>query len=409
MQENLTLRFGIRNVKFEPNKSYLFLKLSINHDQKRIGLRIKVDTESWSQNQQCVLGKSNQAKLINQELELVKTRIRTVYNDLRFKNGNVTVQQVININNGQSIDGDTHTLLTIFDIHNKKATELKGIKYAKSTVVRYHTTRRHVAEFVKSNYKTDDIALKKLNFRFLEDLNHYFLTVRRCNHNSTVKYIRCVKSIVKLAMQYEWIEKDPFINYKQSLLEVKRGHLTEDELRAIESLQLETVRLEIVRDLFVFCCYTGLAYADAASLKPKQIVTYPDGHLWINTHRKKTDGKSHIPLFRKAEIILEKYLNNPKCDVIGTVLPFRSNASMNQTLKEIAILAGIDKNISMHLARHTFATTVTLNNDVPIETVSSMLGHKNIRATQIYARILDKKIDNDMKVLRAKLEVDLND
>ena len=160
MQENLTLRFGIRNVKFEPNKSYLFLKLSINHDQKRIGLRIKVDTESWSQNQQGVLGKSNQAKLINQELELVKTRIRTVYNDLRFKNGNVTVQQVINLNNGQSIDGDTHTLLTIFDIHNKKATELKGIKYAKSTVVRYHTTRRHVAEFVKSNYKTDDIALK---------------------------------------------------------------------------------------------------------------------------------------------------------------------------------------------------------------------------------------------------------
>jgi site-specific recombinase XerD len=409
MQENLSIRFGIRIIKSEQNKASIYLLLSIKADRKNIGLRIKIDTDSWCQNEQVVRGKSNEVKLINEELELIKTRYRTIFNDLRFRNGNVTVQQVININNGNSLDGDTHTLLTIFDIHNKKACELEGIKYASSTIVRFKTTRCHVADFIKSNYNASDILLKKLNFRFLEELNHYFLTVRKCNHNTTVKYIRGVKAVVKLAMQYEWLDRDPFINYKQSLIEVKRGHLTEDELKIIETMEFDSPRLETVRDLFVFCCYTGLAYTDAARLEPKQIVTYPDGHLWINTHRKKTDGKSHIPLFRKAEIILEKYLNNPKCDVTGTVLPYRSNANMNLQLKEIAKLAGIEKNISMHLARHTFATTVTLNNDVPIETVSAMLGHKNIRATQIYARILDKKIDNDMKILRAKLEGDLTD
>ncbi|MFN6014292.1 MAG: site-specific integrase, partial [Flavobacteriales bacterium] len=154
---------------------------------------------------------------------------------------------------------------------------------------------------------------------------------------------------------------------------------------------------------FVFCCYTGLAYVDVSKLKPSNIITYPDGTLWINLSRTKTDVDSHIPLLPKAVEIIEKYKGHPETDIKGTVLPIRSNVKFNAYLKEVADLCGIEKNLTTHLARHTFATTVTLNNDVPIETVSKMLGHKNLKTTQIYAKVLDKKVGADMKILQEKL------
>jgi len=206
-----------------------------------------------------------------------------------------------------------------------------------------------------------------------------------------------------LGIDYGWISKDPFFGFKQSLKEVKRGHLLDDELERLENTEISNKRIEVIRDMFVFCCYTGLAYVDVSKLKPSNIITYPDGTLWINLSRTKTDVDSHIPLLPKAVEIIEKYKGHPETDIKGTVLPIRSNVKFNAYLKEVADLCGIEKNLTTHLARHTFATTVTLNNDVPIETVSKMLGHKNLKTTQIYAKVLDKKVGADMKILQEKL------
>lgn len=290
-----------------------------------------------------------------------------------------------------------------FDLHNKRAAALEGKGYAHNTIVRFNTTRDHVANFLKVTYKQNDIDLSKLNFKFIEEVHDYFVASKQCCHNTSVKYIRIIKKIAKLAIQYGWLDKDPFINFKQSLDEVNRGHLLESELDLLEELILFKYKDQRVRDLFIFCCYTGLSYCDAAALSQDQIVVYPDGELWINIHRKKTGGKTHIPLLDKAITILEKYKNDPECDVKGTLLPFVSNARMNKTLKVLAKMAGINKNITSHQGRHTFSTTITLNNDVPLETVSQMLGHRSVKTTQIYAKVLDKKTDKDMKLLKEKL------
>ena len=400
---NFSIRFLVKALKSDPNKSFLYLRLSLRKEKKEIALKIKVNPELWNQQQQCMDGKSESSKVINNEIEMIKTRLRKIYNDLRFQNGEAKMDEVLNVYLGNNRLHGKHSLLEIFDIHNKRAAALEGKGYAHNTIVRFNTTRDHVANFLKVTYKQNDIDLSKLNFQFIEEVHNYFVVSKKCCHNTSVKYIRIIKKIIKLAIQYEWLDKDPFINFKQSLDEVPRGHLSERELDLLEELILVKYKDQRVRDLFIFCCYTGLSYCDAASLRQDQIVVYPDGELWINIHRKKTGGKTHIPLLDKALAILEKYKNDPECDVKGTVLPFVSNANMNTTLKILAKMAGIKKNISMHLARHTFATTITLNNDVPLETVSQLLGHRSLRTSSIYAKVLDKKTDKDMKLLKEKL------
>jgi site-specific recombinase XerD len=209
--------------------------------------------------------------------------------------------------------------------------------------------------------------------------------------------------VVNIALANDWLMKDPFLKFKGSIKEVERDFLSTEELQSIEDKKFTISRLDEVRDMFVFSCYTGLAYADIAKLSLNEIEIGIDKQKWIYTHREKTETKSNIPLLPKALEIIEKYKNHPECVISGKLLPLRSNQKMNAYLKEIAILCEITKNLTFHSARHTFATTVTLTNGVPIESVSSMLGHKNIRTTQIYAKVVEKKVSEDMKKLKSRL------
>ena len=400
---NFSIRFLVKALKSDPNKSFLYLRLSLRKEKKEIALKIKVNPELWNQQQQCMDGKSESSKVINNEIEMMKTRLRKIYNDLRFQNGEAKMDEVLNVYLGNNRLHGKHSLLEIFDIHNKRAAALEGKGYAHNTIVRFNTTRDHVANFLKVTYKQNDIDLSKLNFQFIEEVHNYFVVSKKCCHNTSVKYIRIIKKIIKLAIQYEWLDKDPFINFKQSLDEVHRGHLLEGELDLLEELILVKYKDQRVRDLFIFCCYTGLSYCDAASLTQDQIVVYPDGELWVNLYRKKTGGKSSFPLLDKAIAILEKYKNDPECDVKGTLLPFVSNARMNTTLKVLAKMAGINKNITSHQGRHTFATTITMCNGVPIETISKVLSHKSVKTTELYSKVLDIKVGHDMRILKEKL------
>jgi hypothetical protein len=336
IQVNFSIRFLVRALKSDSNQSFIYMKLSLGKERKEIALKIKVNPELWNHQQQCMEGKSGSSKLINDEIEMIKTRLRKIYNDLRFQNGDIKLNEVLNGYLGNNSLKGRHTLLEFFDIHNKNASALEGKGYAHNTIVRFQTTRDHVANFLKVTYNQNDIELNQLNYQFLEDVHSYFVVSKKCCHNTSVKYIRIIKSIIKLALQYEWLDKDPFINFKQSLDEVNRGHLLDQELDLLEELILVKYKDQRVRDLFIFCCYTGLSYCDAAALTQDQIVVYPDGELWINIERKKTGGKSNIPLLDKAKSILEKYKNDPECNVKGTVLPFISNAKMNTNLKVLA-------------------------------------------------------------------------
>jgi integrase len=219
-----------------------------------------------------------------------------------------------------------------------------------------------------------------------------------------MKYLVYFKKIVLICVKNGWLARDPFFAFSMAKQEVDRRPLDEYELRAVEMKKFKNERLQKVRDIFLFCCYTGLSYVDVQKLKRSEIIDGFDGRKWLSIKRQKTDTPSKIPLLAVPLQILDRYSDHIQCISQDRLLPVMTNQRMNSYLKEIADVCGIERNITFHLARHTFATTVTLSNNVPIESVSKMLGHKDLRTTQHYAKIVDKKVSNDMEDLRLRLE-----
>ena len=225
-----------------------------------------------------------------------------------------------------------------------------------------------------------------------------------CGQNTVMKHIERLRKMVNIAIRNEWIMKDPFAKFKPSYTKTTREFLSETEIETLESKEFSIERLRQVKDLFIFSCYTGLSYIDVMKLTKTNICRGIDGELWINTSRQKTDNTVRVPLLPKALEIIELYENNPRALAKGTLFPNISNQKLNSYLKEIADVCGITKNLTFHLARHTFATTVTLTNGVPMETVSKLLGHSSIRTTQIYAKVIEKKVSEDMQHLRERIK-----
>jgi integrase len=222
-------------------------------------------------------------------------------------------------------------------------------------------------------------------------------------NNTVMKHIERLRKMTNLAVRMEWMEKDPFIAHKAKFIKVEREFLSKDELFKIENKNFSIERLDYVKDLFIFSCYTGLAYIDVTRLTPNNIQKGIDGLNWIYTTRKKTLNPVRVPILQQIVKILEKYKEHSRAKVTGTIFPIISNQKLNSYLKEIADLCGINKNLTFHLARHTFATTIALTNGVPIESVSKMLGHSDLRTTQIYAKVVERKISEDMSNLQKKL------
>jgi integrase len=299
-------------------------------------------------------------------------------------------------------------LLEIFLAHNNKIEKLVGKEFAPGTIERYKTAKKHVSDYIKLEYNLTDIPVKDVDNRFITGLEYYLKTERKCAHNTAIKYVTNFKKIIRIAFANDWITKDPFVNWKGKLKIVEREFLTEAEIQMMIEKELHTDRLDQVKDIFLFSCFTGLAYADVKKLSKNDIILGIDGEKWIKIKRSKTDTRSSIPLLPTAMSILEKYNSHPDVSNKDRLLPVLTNQKMNAYIKEIADLCGISKNLTFHLARHTFATTITLSNGVPIETVSKMLGHKSLRTTQHYAKILDLKVSEDMMHLRKKLSFEID-
>jgi site-specific recombinase XerD len=299
-------------------------------------------------------------------------------------------------------------LVPIFQDHNNKIKELIGKEYAPGTLERYTTSLKHTIEFMQWKYNMSDIDITKIDHAFVTDYEFWLRSVRNCSNNTAVKYIKNFNKIIKLCLANDWLDKNPFANYKAKVKEVERVYLTEDEIQTIIEKDFKTERLSLVRDIFLFSCFTGLAYIDVKNLTKSHISHGIDGEQWIFTHRQKTESASKIPILPVTQMIIDKYDNHPQSNNEDKLLPILSNQKMNAYLKEIAAVCNINKELTFHIARHTFATTVTLTNGVPIESVSKMLGHKNLRTTQHYAKVLDRKVSEDMKQLREKFLMNLS-
>jgi site-specific recombinase XerD len=404
---SLSILFYIKNDKIDRNGQVpIYSRITIDGKRAEVSINRKLLPSRWDRKANCVKGSKEDARSINAQIDSVTTKIYDVRRDLLDRDEFITAIAIKNRLIG--IDKRRKTILEVFKYHNKHMKELEGKTYAPATVKRYNTTLNHIKEFIEHEYSTNDLYLNQMDYSFITNLEKYFKVVKNCNHNSTIKYIKNFKKVINLAIANDWLDKDPFLKYKVTLKESKREFLSQEELTELETKEITIQRLDIVRDVFVFSCYTGLAYVDVAKLTSDHITTGIDGDKWLYTFREKTNGKSNIPLLPKALEIIEKYRNRPEVAVKSKLLPISSNQKTNAYLKEIATICGIKKNLTFHLARHTFATTVTLTNGVPIETVSSMLGHKSIKTTQIYAKVIEKKVSEDMSKLREKLSQENN-
>lgn len=400
-KNTFAVSFFVRNDKKDSNgKLPIYMRITVNGERAELSTQRKIEPTRWNKAGQAK-GNKDDIKSLNNYLDILKNKVYDIRADLIQKNQLVTAEVIKNEYNG--IGKQSKKLSEVFEYHNQKVKELVGIDYAQATYRRYLTTQSHVVNFLKYKYKTSDIYLSQLNHEFVTEFEYYLKIENKCNHNSTAKYIKNLKKVVNLAYKNDWLSKDPFTNYSIHINEVKRDFLSSEELSAIENKEIKLERLEIIRDAFVFACYTGLAYVDIASLTNENISIGIDGLYWIMTYRVKTDTKTNIPLLPKALSIIQKYKDHPFAKAKNQIIPIPSNQKVNAYLKELAIICGINKNLTFHLARHTFATTVTLTNGVPIESVSQMLGHKNIRTTQIYAKVVEKKVSEDMLNLKEKL------
>jgi len=278
------------------------------------------------------------------------------------------------------------------------------------TMKNYYTTQKYVKEFLKERFKTSDKYLSELTYKFITDFEYYLRSrkpekgQKALQTNGVMKHLERFCKMVNLAVRLEWIERNPFHAYQLKFEKVERDYLTKEELARIEEKQFHIIRLQVVKDLFVFSCYTGLAYIDVFNLTPANLIEKSGNKIWIMTNRQKTNEPVRVPLLPKALAIVEKYKGHPQALAEGKVLPSLSNQKLNSYLKEIADICDITKPLTFHIARHTFATTVTLTNGVPIETVSKLLGHTKLSTTQIYAKVIESKISDDMALLSTKLQ-----
>jgi len=378
----------------------IYTRVTVNSKRFEFSTNKYINPDKWSSDGSKVKGTNEEARTINSHLDYLKNQVLEAEKKLFKKDISITSENLKNELFGLS--EPKRMLIPIFQDHNNKIKELLGKEFAPGTLERYKTSLKHTIEFMQWKYNISDIDITKIDHAFIMDYEFWLRSVRNCANNTAVKYIKNFHKIIKICLANDWLDKNPFANYKSKVKEVERVYLTEAEIQSILEKDFKTERLSLVRDIFLFSCFTGLAYIDVKNLTKSHISLGIDGEKWIFTHRQKTESASKIPILPVTQIIIDKYENHPQCINENKLIPILSNQKMNAYLKEIAGICEIEKELTFHIARHTFATTVTLTNGVPIETVSKMLGHKNLHTTQHYAKVLDRKVSEDMKLLKEK-------
>ncbi len=402
LEKSFALLFFLKQSKTEGAKKYIYLRITVDGHPVEWSTKRQWPENRWDRNKCRASGNKEDALSVNFFLDTLEHKVFQARQKLIEADEMITAELLRDTITG---NGNRKMLLEIFTQHNSDMEALIGTDYADGTHDCFSTTYDHTLAFMQWQYSVEDMDIRKLDHFFIDRFSFWLKTERKCGHNTTMKYLANFKKIVLIAVKNKWLAADPFPDFELTRREVIRHPLTQWELDKMIGKNFSNERLRNVRDIFVFSCYTGLAYADVAKLTRSEIIKGVDGEQWIVTSRQKTETSCAIPLLPVALQILERYAHHPKCVNQDKVLPILSNQKMNAYLKEIADLCDIDKVLTFHLARHTFATTVTLSNGVPMETVAKMLGHTTLKQTQHYAKILHGKIGMDMAPLREKYAV----
>lgn len=399
--------FIIKKSKLMKNgEAPIVMRITINGQIAEVMIKRSVPVAYWNQAKECSKGKDYVARELNHYLETVKARIYQIHREMEIDGKRVTANAIKDRYHGK--DDSKMTLCEVYKEHNEKCRALVGIDFSISTVEKFDTSLSHIKEYIRHQYRKDDILLAEVDGQFVRDFDFYLKTIRKCQQNSTIKHLKNLKKIVRIALSNDWIKRDPFLGIQFKHQETNVEFLTQEELSRLMSKEFSIPRLAQVRDIFIFCAFTGLAFVDVQQLSPEHIIRDNNGASWIRKSRQKTGNMCNIPLLTPAVQLLERYADHPECLRKNVLLPVMSNQKMNSYLKELADLCGITKRLSTHVARHTAATVVFLANNVSIENVAKILGHSSTKMTQHYAKVLDSSIMRDMAGVEACFANTLN-
>lgn len=394
-RNTLSVLFIIKKSKLLKNgEAPVCMRITVNKRVAEVMIKRSILADLWNQKKECSKGKDRVATELNHYINTVRAKVLQIHRELEIDNKPITADTIKDCFYGR--DKVQRSLLEVYAEHNEKCRALIGKEYTESTVTKFDTSINRLKEYIRSCYHCDDIMLAELDGQFIRDFDFWLKTEKHCQNNSALKHLKNLKKVVRIALANDWIKKDPFygIHFKQE--EVNVEFLSREELDILMNKEFAIKRLEQVRDIFIFCCFTALAFVDVQQLSREHLIKDNNGALWIRKARQKTNQMCNIPVLSIPQRILRKYEDNAECIKKGVLLPVISNQRMNAYLKEIADVCGIAKRLTTHVARHTAATVVFLANDVSMENVSKILGHSNIRTTQHYARILDSSIIRDM-------------
>ena len=394
----LTILFVLRRNRTN-NKGLCPIECRITLDKSRkpFSTGIFINPDNWNASKQKAFPPTTDHNQINTQLSLIKQEINQAFLLLQVQQEVFDVEDIYLKYKGEDIKTEK-TLLEVYTLHNERMKKLIGIEYSEATYKKFEESKNHVKSFVKHNAKKSNILLEQLNMKFLNDFDYYMKVEKKLKQVTINKHIERLRKIIKLALAEGFLERDPFLLFKQKQVILQVVYLDTKELQVLEEHKFKQVRLQKVADMFVFCCYTGLPYQEMATLKKENLIDGFDGRKWINIYRQKTKKHLTVPFLSKAEQILSKYQSEK------TLLPVISNQQFNSFLKEITAILDINKRITHHTARKTFASTVLLYNDIPMETVSELLGHSNIKVTQShYAKVVQRTVSKQMQKLDIKM------
>lgn len=399
MNEELKVLFYLKKKQSKANGLCPVMgRISIGRTMAQFSAKLEADASKWNPKAGRMDGKSHHALDVNRKIDKINLSINKHYKELLQNKGRVSAEEVKNA--FQGIASVQETLLKVFAGHNETYCKRVGIDREETTYKKYCNAYRHLSEFLLKKYRVQDMSFKQLNFAFIEAYDFHLRVELKMKPNTVLRNIIPLRKIVRIAVNKGYIPTDPFAEYKPERGKSVHRYLTVEELKKIMSTNFHTYFRNLTRDMFIFSAFTGMAYSDIKKLTVKELVTTDDGNLWIVSARKKTGTISRIRLLDVAVRIIEKYEKERTDD---KVFPMPKYTTVDVNLKRIVQICGIERSVSFHQGRHSFASSVCLSQGVPIETVSRMLGHRDIHTTQIYATVSTQKITSDMKRLSERI------
>ena len=400
IKSTFSILFLIRKSRLgKSGESPISMRITVNGRFTEMSTLRKVPANLWDSKKERAIGKGPIPIEINRHLESLRTRAYEIHKELVERDGYADPLTIKEYLQGKHIS--QKMFYTTFEEHNERMAQLVGIEFDAVTLSRYRLCLRYFKEMISRKTKVADFPIKNLNGEMIRDFEAFLKIEKRVAQNTMIRYMKCLKKVVNLAIANGWITVNPFAGIKFSEKKVVKDFLTIEEVNTIRNKEFGIERLNIVKDIFIFCCYTGLAFIDVYNLRPEHITEDAQGRKWIHKQREKTEIEFFVPLLDYPLQLIEKYRNHPLCQKNKAVFPVYANQKMNSYLKEIADLCGIKKHLTMHTARYTFATTITLANNVKLENVSKMLGHTNTRMTLHYAHIMNESLAQEMNKVAA--------